>query len=375
MGIHDTVLPWNIGLNPNVSKNAKVGAVPNAPAPAASLASGYKPQSVSGNPGVDLSKNSWTFKPTTPVFDTPLLGGLSSGTIPGVGTLGTSKNPSNLSASDLKAISQGIPINGTQEDMAAKLHAMDSMGIYGGAGAGSAAAGAKGGLTGAVAPAIPPAVTNAALAAGAGFVVSKGLEAGYNAVTGNGGGNTSTGNPALDAMLKQRSEIDAENQKGIQAAIARMNAMANPYDPNSDTFKNALKGKQDRLTQAFNGAERAYMSKVARGGLMGGYNAAGMGNLIGARSRGYADVTSDMYDTALRGNADFEMNRQRSILAALSGNNQNSAEMAYNVLLNNQARTDGMWRDAGSLAGAMGKWGAENPEKVQALWEMITGGK
>lgn len=61
MGIHDTVLPWNVGLNKNVSKTAKVESVPgyksssSSSSKKASIGSTWKSPSSSSSGGEDIS--------------------------------------------------------------------------------------------------------------------------------------------------------------------------------------------------------------------------------------------------------------------------------------------------------------------------------
>lgn len=115
-------------------------------------------------------------------------------------------------------------------------------------------------------------------------------------------------------------KLERAKQAQRDAAIGKINSMANPYDTNSDAFKGALAGAVNRTNRAMAGSEaRANGALAGRGMLGSGYAAAAAANLASARGMGVSDTMNGMFANALQQGARFGLDQQSAILNALSG--------------------------------------------------------
>lgn len=154
------------------------------------------------------------------------------------------------------------------------------------------------------------------------------------ATGGNAAGAPAGLDPYLKSYLDKKMAREDEVYGQYQDLYKQMQGRANPHNTNSDAFKSLLKQRQETSTRAFNGAERAYMSRVAGGRGMGGYDAAGLANLVGARSRGYADVTNNTFAETMDKAQAFDNAKQSglaSVLAAMNGDASGLATSLANL--------------------------------------------
>jgi hypothetical protein len=142
-----------------------------------------------------------------------------------------------------------------------------------------------------------------------------------------GGSNSSTtGGPATPGGMSnydaERLKLAQGRESAIQEAIKKINGLSNPYDTNSDAFKHTVADATNRATMQFAGADRAAQEALAGRGMMGtGYEAAGLGSLIGQRGAAISGAQNSLYADAYKGAGDFDMRRQSAILQALGGSN------------------------------------------------------
>ncbi len=119
----------------------------------------------------------------------------------------------------------------------------------------------------------------------------------------------------------------------IADAQKKIEAIANPYDPNGDTFKRVLAGNRDIVTRAMGGDEGRMRAQLAAQGMAaGGQGLAAMFDTTMARRARIADMETGMYSDALTNGAKWDMDKANT-LANLAGGNLAAGESALSRLL------------------------------------------